>query len=410
MLRRLLPPGDAPVDEVDGEARLQQALDEAVAAVEVEDVAAADDARHEQDRRAVLHGAGLGVVAPQLDLAARPHGLLRRRADARELHAHRELDAVLEPERVALHLPHDLCDAVVTHGRPVIVGFGRPASAHGPRRALENVTAGAAPRVRRGRARARTVAAVRRVLITGGGRGIGRAVALRLAEDGHTVAVTARSQGEIDAVAAEVGGVALAVDLSDGEAASALAGRAAEALGGPVEIFVHAAGVASIAPLHKLDPEDWRRAFAVNVDAAFHVSRELMRPMTRRRLGAHRDDRVAARPRRRADDRRLRGLQARAARPHARDRRRARAARRDRQRGRPGLGRHADGARRDRQVRRGARRPARGGRSGACCASRRSGASSRPTRSPAWSATCAASRPAGVTGQALHIDGGSYQA
>jgi NAD(P)-dependent dehydrogenase (short-subunit alcohol dehydrogenase family) len=123
------------------------------------------------------------------------------------------------------------------------------------------------------------VATVRRVLITGGGRGIGRAVAVRLAADGHRVAVTARSQGEIDAVAAEVDGVALAVDLADADAASALAGRAAEALGGPVEIFVHAAGVASIAPLHKLDPEDWRRAFAVNVDAAFYVSRDLMRPM-----------------------------------------------------------------------------------------------------------------------------------
>jgi NAD(P)-dependent dehydrogenase (short-subunit alcohol dehydrogenase family) len=123
------------------------------------------------------------------------------------------------------------------------------------------------------------VAAVRRVLITGGGRGIGRAIALRLAEEGHAIAVTARSTGEIEAVAGEVGGTALAVDLADPDAASALAGRAAEELGGPVEIFVHSAGVASIAPLHKLAAEDWRRAFAVNVDAAFHITRELMSPM-----------------------------------------------------------------------------------------------------------------------------------
>ena len=120
---------------------------------------------------------------------------------------------------------------------------------------------------------------MRRVLITGGGRGIGRAVALRLAEEGHTIAVTARSAGEIEAVAGEVGGVALTVDLADADAAAALAERAGEALGGSVEIFVHSAGVASIAPLHKLAAEDWRRAFAVNVDAAFHISRELMRPM-----------------------------------------------------------------------------------------------------------------------------------
>jgi NAD(P)-dependent dehydrogenase (short-subunit alcohol dehydrogenase family) len=116
-------------------------------------------------------------------------------------------------------------------------------------------------------------------LITGGGRGIGRAVALRLAEDGHMIAVTARTAGEIEAVAGEVGGVALTVDLADADAAAALAGRAGEALGGSVEIFVHSAGVASIAPLHKLAPEDWRRAFAVNVDAAFRISRELMLPM-----------------------------------------------------------------------------------------------------------------------------------
>lgn len=129
------------------------------------------------------------------------------------------------------------------------------------------------------------MAALRRVLITGGGRGIGRAIALRLAQEGHAIAVTARSVRELEVVAKEVSaagassGVALAVDLADPAGAAALAGRAAEALGGPVEIFVHSAGVASIAPLHKLAPADWRLSFAVNVDAAFLVSRDLIRPM-----------------------------------------------------------------------------------------------------------------------------------
>ena len=120
---------------------------------------------------------------------------------------------------------------------------------------------------------------MRRVLITGGGRGIGRAVALRLAEQGHSIAVTARSGRELEEVAQEIGGVALEADLADASVAAGLAARAHEALGGHVEIFVHAAGIATIAPLHKLDPADWERSFAVNVHAAFHITRELVGPM-----------------------------------------------------------------------------------------------------------------------------------
>ena len=196
-------------------------------------------------------------------------------------------------------------------------------------------------------------------------------------------------------MAAEVDGVALTVDLADPDAASALAGRAAEALGGPVEIFVHSAGVASIAPLHQLAPEDWRRSFAVNVDAAFHISRDLMKPM--KEAGWGRIVTIASLRARvgvpttaayTASKHALLGLTRVISAELA-------TSRRHRQRGGPRVGGHADGARRDRQLRRRrstspARRP-----SGACCASRRSGASCRPTRSPAWSATCAASRPAG---------------
>jgi NAD(P)-dependent dehydrogenase (short-subunit alcohol dehydrogenase family) len=126
---------------------------------------------------------------------------------------------------------------------------------------------------------------VRRVLITGGGRGIGRAIALRLAEEGHAIAVTGRTSGELEAVAEEIRGVggasgmALAVDLADPAAAAGLAARAEEALGGHAEIFVHAAGIAAIAPLGELDPADWERSFAVNVHAAFHIIRKLVGPM-----------------------------------------------------------------------------------------------------------------------------------
>jgi NAD(P)-dependent dehydrogenase (short-subunit alcohol dehydrogenase family) len=116
-------------------------------------------------------------------------------------------------------------------------------------------------------------------LITGGGRGIGHAVATRLAAEGHSVAVVARSGGELQEVAQEIGGVALPTDLADPSAAADLPARAREALGGHVEIFVHAAGIATIAPLHRLDPADWERSFAVNVHAAFHIARGLVGEM-----------------------------------------------------------------------------------------------------------------------------------
>jgi NAD(P)-dependent dehydrogenase (short-subunit alcohol dehydrogenase family) len=132
---------------------------------------------------------------------------------------------------------------------------------------------------------------MRRVLITGGGRGIGRAIALELAEQGHAIAVTARSAGELEAVAEEArlrgaaGGAPLVVDLTDAAAAAELPGRAVEALGGHPEIFVHAAGVAAIAPLAELAPRDWERSFAVNVHAAFHIAREIVGPMRDARWG-----------------------------------------------------------------------------------------------------------------------------
>jgi NAD(P)-dependent dehydrogenase (short-subunit alcohol dehydrogenase family) len=88
-------------------------------------------------------------------------------------------------------------------------------------------------------------------LVTGGGRGIGANIARALAEDGWSVVVSARSRDEIDAVAAEIGGRAVEMDVSD----RASVERAFDEIG-HVDLLVANAGVAD---------GDWWRIFEVNV-------------------------------------------------------------------------------------------------------------------------------------------------
>jgi NAD(P)-dependent dehydrogenase (short-subunit alcohol dehydrogenase family) len=91
----------------------------------------------------------------------------------------------------------------------------------------------------------------RRVLVTGGGTGIGRAVAERLLAAGGRVAVAGRRAGPLEALAAAHPGraAALPCDLADAAERGALLARAAEALGGPLDGLVHCAGVAHHRPL-----------------------------------------------------------------------------------------------------------------------------------------------------------------
>lgn len=79
--------------------------------------------------------------------------------------------------------------------------------------------------------------------------------------------------------------VAIPVDIADGTVAAHMAGDAAEALDGPVDIFVHAAGVAGVASLAELDPDVWRRTFAINVDAAMRIMQAVTGAMVERGFG-----------------------------------------------------------------------------------------------------------------------------
>ena len=117
----------------------------------------------------------------------------------------------------------------------------------------------------------------RTALVTGGGRGIGRAIALALAEDGAAVAVSARTPDEVSAVAAEItaaGGRAVAVpaDVTESVSVLLLIQRVTESLGPPLIVVNNAGAAAS----HKLDghPDDlWHRMIAVNLTGTYLVTK-----------------------------------------------------------------------------------------------------------------------------------------
>ena len=97
-------------------------------------------------------------------------------------------------------------------------------------------------------------------VVTGGGRGIGANIARALAGDGYDVVVTGRTRGEIDAVAAEVGGRALEMDVASRESVE----RGFAELG-PVDLLVANAGTGNRGTGWEIDPDEWGRVFEVNV-------------------------------------------------------------------------------------------------------------------------------------------------
>lgn len=123
-------------------------------------------------------------------------------------------------------------------------------------------------------------------LVTGGGRGIGRAIALDLAAAGARVAVVARTRADVEAVAREAGGgaIALSADVADPASVRALFSEAHEAMG-DLDILVNGAGVAPTAPLVKTTDEQWRQAIEVNLSGAFYCLREALPSMTGRGWG-----------------------------------------------------------------------------------------------------------------------------
>jgi 3-hydroxybutyrate dehydrogenase len=117
----------------------------------------------------------------------------------------------------------------------------------------------------------------RRALITGGASGIGRACAVRLAEAGAAVVVVDRDAEAAKAVAAEVAGTAVAVDLSDLDAV--------DALDLAVDILVNNAGLQHVAPLHEFPVDRFSYILRLMLEAPFRLVRGALPHMYERGWG-----------------------------------------------------------------------------------------------------------------------------
>jgi 3-oxoacyl-[acyl-carrier protein] reductase len=128
-------------------------------------------------------------------------------------------------------------------------------------------------------------------VVTGGSRGIGRAVAVQLAQDGFDVALCYRSDDTAAAVVAKdvraAGRRALSrrTDVADKESVKDFV-RAAEDELGPVTAVVASAGITRDKPLALMSDEDWHTVIDTNLSGVYNILRSVVRPMMRRRAGS----------------------------------------------------------------------------------------------------------------------------
>jgi len=122
-------------------------------------------------------------------------------------------------------------------------------------------------------------------IVTGGSRGIGRAIALELGAAGAKVIVNYNRNAEAaDAVAAEIGGVAVQADVSSTEGCEALIAAASEL--GSLDILVNNAGITRDGLLVRMSNEDWNDVLDTNLNSVFQLCRSATELMMRQRSGS----------------------------------------------------------------------------------------------------------------------------
>ena len=127
---------------------------------------------------------------------------------------------------------------------------------------------------------------MRRILISGGSRGIGRAIVEAFAANGDDVAFLYRSRDEEAAkVAQATGAVAIKADVSDPTEARRAITEAEAALGGSIDVLVNNAAISWIGQMQDMTDEEWRRVLDTNLSGAFYLSREAVRGMVKNHSG-----------------------------------------------------------------------------------------------------------------------------
>jgi 3-oxoacyl-[acyl-carrier protein] reductase len=129
----------------------------------------------------------------------------------------------------------------------------------------------------------------KKAIVTGGGRGIGRAIALAMAEEGCDVAVVSRTRGEIERVAGEINmfgslGLAIQADISEPPDVEYMVHKTLNTFG-RIDILVNNAGIAIFKPFLDLTLDDWDKTMAVNLRGSFLCAREVAKYMVEQESG-----------------------------------------------------------------------------------------------------------------------------
>jgi 3-oxoacyl-[acyl-carrier protein] reductase len=120
---------------------------------------------------------------------------------------------------------------------------------------------------------------MRTAIVTGGAKGIGKAIATRLARDGFTVVIADADGPAAASVAAELAGLGISVDVSDTAAVQRMAAAVLERYGS-IDVLVNNAGITGkAAPVHEYPDDEWRRVLSIDLDAVFYCAKAVLPSM-----------------------------------------------------------------------------------------------------------------------------------